>query len=114
MTNNTLFSAYDKLPKTWDEMYNNNEAFRTQYQEFVKYLEKTSPDKLTKKEDLSKQLFMSQGVTFTVYNDNEGIEKIFPFDIIPRIITAEEWSTIESGIKQRLKALNLFIKDIYK
>jgi len=113
MTNNTLFSAYDKLPKTWDEMYNNNEAFRTQYQEFVKYLEKTSPDKLTKKEDLSKQLFMSQGVTFTVYNDNEGIEKIFPFDIIPRIITAEEWSTIESGIKQRLKALNLFIKDIY-
>ncbi|MFI1745195.1 circularly permuted type 2 ATP-grasp protein [Thalassobellus sediminis] len=113
MDNNHLFSSYDKLPKTWDEMYNDNADFRTQYEAFIKYLEKTSPEKLTKKEDLSKHLFMSQGVTFTVYNDNEGIEKIFPFDIVPRIITASEWSKIESGIKQRLKALNLFIKDIY-
>lgn len=94
-------------------MYNNNAEFRTQYEGFVKYLENTSPEKLTKKEDLSKQLFMSQGVTFTVYNDNEGIEKIFPFDIVPRIITSKEWNKIETGIKQRLKALNLFIKDIY-
>lgn len=113
MTNKHLFSSYDLLPKTWDEMYSENSDFRTQYEEFIKYLEKTSPEKLTKKEDLSKQLFMSQGVTFTVYNDNEGIEKIFPFDIVPRIITAEEWTKIELGIKQRLKALNLFIKDIY-
>lgn len=110
---NNLFSSYDKLPKTWDEMYNNNSEVRSQYEGFIKYLENTSPEKLTKKEDLSKQLFMSQGVTFTVYNDNEGIEKIFPFDIVPRIITAKEWSKIENGIKQRLKALNLFIKDIY-
>ncbi|NNC49842.1 MAG: circularly permuted type 2 ATP-grasp protein [Flaviramulus sp.] len=110
---NTLFSSYDKLPKTWDEMYNDNSEFRNQYEGFINYLENTSPEKLTKKEDLSKQLFMSQGVTFTVYNDNEGIEKIFPFDIVPRIITAKEWTKIESGIKQRLKALNLFIKDIY-
>ncbi|GAA4964739.1 circularly permuted type 2 ATP-grasp protein [Algibacter aquimarinus] len=113
MDNNHLFSSYDTLPKTWDEMYNDNAEFRSQYEGFIKYLEKTSPEKLTKKEDLSKQLFMSQGVTFTVYNDNEGIEKIFPFDIVPRIITAKEWAKIESGIKQRLKALNLFIKDIY-
>jgi uncharacterized circularly permuted ATP-grasp superfamily protein len=56
---------------------------------------------------------MSQGVTFTVYSSGEGIEKIFPFDIIPRIITASEWEYIEKGIKQRLKALNLFLKDIY-
>ncbi|MGB5417693.1 circularly permuted type 2 ATP-grasp protein [Algibacter sp.] len=113
MTNKHLFSSYDLLPKTWDEMYNESSSFRLQYEEFIKYLEKTSPEKLTKKEDLSKQLFMSQGVTFTVYNDNEGIEKIFPFDIVPRILTAKEWNKIETGIKQRLKALNLFIKDIY-
>ncbi|WP_443943711.1 circularly permuted type 2 ATP-grasp protein [Pedobacter sp. AW1-32] len=56
---------------------------------------------------------MSQGITFTVYNSGEGIEKIFPFDIIPRIITSVEWSFIEKGIKQRLKALNLFLKDVY-
>ncbi|HEX9600614.1 MAG TPA: circularly permuted type 2 ATP-grasp protein [Mariniflexile sp.] len=113
MNNHHLFSSYEKLPSTWDEMYCENKEFRAQYEGFVEYLKKTSPEKLTKKEDLSKQLFMSQGVTFTVYNDNEGIEKIFPFDIVPRIITAEEWDKIERGIKQRLKALNLFIKDIY-
>lgn len=56
---------------------------------------------------------MSQGITFTVYNDGEGIEKIFPFDIIPRIITAKEWEQIEHGIKQRIKALNIFLRDIY-
>ncbi|SFD11895.1 circularly permuted type 2 ATP-grasp protein [Algibacter pectinivorans] len=113
MAKTDLFSSYDLLPKTWDEMYNDSAVFRAQYEEFITYLENTSSEKLTKKEDLAKQLFMSQGVTFTVYNDNEGIEKIFPFDIVPRIITANEWQKIESGIKQRLKALNLFIKDIY-
>lgn len=113
MDNNNLFSSYDKLPKTWDEMYNDNADFRVQYERFIEYLKNTPVEKLSKKEELSKQLFMSQGVTFTVYNDNEGIEKIFPFDIVPRIITAEEWDKIEKGIKQRLKALNLFIKDIY-
>ncbi|AJR03318.1 circularly permuted type 2 ATP-grasp protein [Siansivirga zeaxanthinifaciens] len=113
MANNNLFSSYDKLNYTWDEMYNENAEFRPQYQRFIEYLKNSSVEKLSKKEDLSKQLFMSQGVTFTVYNDNEGIEKIFPFDIVPRVITASEWDKIERGIKQRLKALNLFIKDIY-
>ncbi|GAL79382.1 hypothetical protein JCM19274_1890 [Algibacter lectus] len=113
MKDNNLFSNYEKLASTWDEMYNDNAEFRSQYDGFIKYLENTSPEKLSKKEDLAKQLFMSQGVTFTVYNDNEGIEKIFPFDIVPRVITAAEWQKIEAGIKQRLKALNLFIKDIY-
>ncbi|WMI64042.1 circularly permuted type 2 ATP-grasp protein [Aestuariibaculum sp. YM273] len=113
MNKNNLFSSYDKLPNTWDEMYNDNAEFRVQYEQFVEYLKNTSPEKLSTKEELAKQLFMSQGVTFTVYNNNEGIEKIFPFDIVPRIITAEEWDKIERGIKQRLKALNLFIKDIY-
>ena len=56
---------------------------------------------------------MSQGITFTVYNNDEGIERIFPFDILPRIITAAEWAHVEAGIKQRLTALNLFLKDIY-
>ncbi len=56
---------------------------------------------------------MTQGITFTVYNSGEGIEKIFPFDIIPRIIMNNEWKHIEAGIKQRLMALNIFLKDIY-
>lgn len=59
------------------------------------------------------EMFMSQGITFTVYSDDTGIERIFPFDIIPRIITAKEWQHVEAGIKQRLKALNMFLRDIY-
>ncbi len=113
MANDDLFSSYDLLPNTWDEMYNNPSDIRSQYKIINEYLKSTSPEMLFKKEELSKQLFMNQGVTFTVYNDNEGIEKIFPFDIVPRIITSSEWEKIDRGIKQRLKALNLFIKDIY-
>lgn len=113
MSNNRLFSVYNQLPETWDEMYTSNSKLRSQYDIINSYLKNTSADTLFKKEELSKQLFMSQGVTFTVYSDNEGIEKIFPFDIVPRILTALEWDKIDRGIKQRLKALNLFIKDIY-
>ncbi|WP_194766802.1 circularly permuted type 2 ATP-grasp protein [Tamlana sp. I1] len=113
MDNKQLFSSYQLLPNTWDEMYSGASAIRSQYEIINDYLRNTSSDVLYKKEELSKQLFMSQGVTFTVYNDKEGVEKIFPFDIVPRIITAAEWEHIDNGIKQRLKALNLFIKDIY-
>ncbi|WP_298237419.1 circularly permuted type 2 ATP-grasp protein [uncultured Algibacter sp.] len=113
MVNNNLFSSYELLPSTWDEMYKNDSKIRTQYDIINSYLLSTSPEVLFKKEELSRQLFMSQGVTFTVYNDNEGIEKIFPFDIVPRIITSKEWDKIDKGIKQRLTALNLFIKDVY-
>lgn len=113
MTNDYLFSEYELLPNTWDEMFSKKSSLRSQYNLISNYLRNTSPEVLYKKEELSRQLFMSQGVTFTVYNDNEGIEKIFPFDIVPRIITSKEWQKIDTGIKQRLKALNLFIKDIY-
>ncbi|AUS05755.1 circularly permuted type 2 ATP-grasp protein [Pseudotamlana carrageenivorans] len=113
MTNKQLFSSYQLLPNTWDEMYSDNNNIRSQYEIINDYLRNTSTKVLYKKEELSRQLFMSQGVTFTVYNNKEGVEKIFPFDIVPRIITASEWDHIDKGIKQRLKALNLFIKDIY-
>ena len=57
--------------------------------------------------------FLNQGVTFTVYGNDEGTERIFPYDILPRIITGAEWSVVERGLAQRLLALNLFLKDIY-
>ncbi len=86
---------------------------RNHYKVFFETLSQISPDELVKKDELAKKLFMSQGITFTVYSDGEGIEKIFPFDIIPRIITAAEWTQIDLGIKQRIKALNIFLRDIY-
>ena len=86
---------------------------RTPYQSVHDFLKQFSQDELSKKEEMARRLFMSQGITFTVYSSGEGIEKIFPFDVIPRIVTASEWDFIERGITQRLKALNLFLKDVY-
>ena len=57
--------------------------------------------------------FLHQGITFTVYGRDEGTERIFPHDLLPRIITSAEWETIERGLTQRITALNLFLKDIY-
>ena len=107
-----LLQSYLVGADTWDELYS-GASVREQYKKAVEFMQQLSVEKLNKKEELAKRLFMSQGITFTVYNSGEGIEKIFPFDIIPRIITAAEWDFIEKGIKQRLKALNLFLKDIY-
>jgi uncharacterized circularly permuted ATP-grasp superfamily protein len=107
------FSDYHAVNGVWDEMYNENSAIREHYQRVIAYLSKESADNLNKKEELARRLFMTQGITFTVYNSGEGIEKIFPFDIIPRIITGAEWQVVENGIKQRLTALNLFLRDVY-
>src|SRR5215210_8710712 len=108
----SLLQSYHNQPGVWDEMFG-NEGIRSQYASFVSAIENIPPIEMTHKDELAKKLFMSQGITFTVYNSGEGIEKIFPFDIIPRIIENKEWKQIEAGIKQRLKALNTFLKDIY-
>jgi len=112
MQANELLNTYNVDTNTWDEMYK-DAAVREQYRGVVEFMQELSIDELNRKEEMARKLFMSQGITFTVYSSGEGIEKIFPFDIIPRIITAPEWNYIEKGIKQRLKALNLFLKDVY-
>lgn len=103
---------YRAADNTWDEMYVDG-RIREPYQKVVEFLQQLPAGELAQKEEMARRLFMSQGITFTVYSSGEGIEKIFPFDIIPRIITAAEWDFIDRGIKQRLRALNLFLKDIY-
>jgi uncharacterized circularly permuted ATP-grasp superfamily protein len=107
-----IFNNYQVGSNVWDEMYAMHQV-RTPYQAVNDYLKAMPQSQLDGKEELAKKLFMNQGITFTVYSSNEGIEKIFPFDIIPRIITASEWNIIEKGIKQRLTALNLFLQDVY-
>lgn len=112
MEGHSLLTNYFEHPDVWDEMYGNS-TIRTHYQNFVSAIGDITPEEMTRKDEQAKKLFMSQGVTFTVYSSGEGIEKIFPFDVVPRIIKADEWLQIEKGIKQRLKALNVFLKDIY-
>jgi uncharacterized circularly permuted ATP-grasp superfamily protein len=111
MTVQEMLSSYIQ-GNTWDEMMVNNQV-RPQYQPLFNALANMPVSEIAQKNRQASELFMNQGITFTVYSDNEGIERIFPFDIIPRIITSTEWEQIENGIKQRLKALNLFLKDIY-
>jgi uncharacterized circularly permuted ATP-grasp superfamily protein len=113
MQDSAYFDKYSPVSGVWDEMYGADAQVRDHYRKVIEYISRESADDLNRKEELAKRLFMSQGITFTVYNSGEGIEKIFPFDIIPRIITAAEWAFVERGIKQRLTALNLFLKDIY-
>jgi len=112
MNSSSIFKGYPVSPGIWDEMYAQG-SVRSPYQGMHEFLQAIPLEELNRKEELAKRLFMSQGITFTVYSSGEGIEKIFPFDIIPRIVTGAEWEAIEKGIKQRLEALNLFLKDIY-
>ena len=112
MEGHAMLSTYTDHPDVWDEMFGDGKI-RRHYKNFVAAIENLPPEEITRKDEQAKKLFMSQGVTFTVYSSGEGIEKIFPFDVVPRIIKADEWSHIEKGIRQRLKALNVFLKDIY-
>lgn len=113
MTNSAdLWQQYITQPGIWDEM-STGSSIREQYQKVFEVLQQLPVDALHQKDKLASDLFMNQGITFTVYSDNAGIERIFPFDIIPRIITSAEWNHVEKGIQQRLKALNMFLKDVY-
>jgi uncharacterized circularly permuted ATP-grasp superfamily protein len=112
MVSQELLDLYAGRPGFWDEM-GTGPDFRDPYRNVIHALKQLDVHTLQQKEKLASELFMNQGITFTVYNDDAGIERIFPFDIIPRVLTGTEWKHIEDGLKQRLKALNLFLKDIY-
>ena len=112
MSSDHLIHQYKPDHHLFDEMKQGSDI-RVPYQKLMETIFEHSVEALHLKAKLAGDLFMNQGITFTVYSDDEGIERIFPFDILPRIITAAEWDHIEKGIQQRLKALNLFLKDIY-
>ncbi len=112
MRSPTLLHKYSSTAGIWDEMRDTDQV-REHYSKVFHALQQLDVSILQQKDKFAGELFLSQGITFTVYSDNTGIERIFPFDIIPRIITGKEWDHVEKGIAQRLKALNLFLKDIY-
>ena len=107
-----LFQGY--APESFfDEMFESTGDVRTHYQRLLTRYTGMSSEEFQKKRDLADNAFLTQGVTFTVYNDQEGTERIFPFDLIPRIIPRAEWEHVERGLGQRITALNLFLHDIY-
>ncbi|TCP15103.1 putative circularly permuted ATP-grasp superfamily protein [Crenobacter luteus] len=97
----------------FDEMLLQSGAVRSQYQGFSEWLQAQSPEVLHRKREEANQLFHRVGITFSVYGDDAGAERLIPFDTIPRIVPAAEWQTLEVGLKQRVRALNAFLHDIY-
>ncbi|MFM2308890.1 MAG: hypothetical protein RLY87_1011 [Chloroflexota bacterium] len=112
MQNNEMFQQY-VLDAAWDEMRHADGTARPQYQELLRRISQVNAQELASRQRVADDTFLAQGVTFTVYGHEEGTEKIFPFDLVPRIITDAEWRTVERGLTQRITALNMFLHDIY-
>jgi uncharacterized circularly permuted ATP-grasp superfamily protein len=98
----------------FDEMYfDGNASVRPHYDEFSSWLAAQSAETIARKRAEADLIFRRVGITFAVYGNDAGTERLIPFDIIPRIIHAQEWATLEAGLVQRVTALNMFIHDIY-
>lgn len=105
--------TYEVDSRTYDETFEASGGVRPLYRELLSRLSELRPEEVEQRRRLVELLLRNQGVTFTVYSDDAGIEKVFPFDPIPRLISAEEWAMVERGLVQRVRALNLFLADIY-
>lgn len=106
------FSAY-KTQGFYDELFSGDGKPRDIAAPLIHAFEKLPRGELKRRQAFAEQTFLNTGVTFTVSGDKHGIDRIFPFDLIPRLIDEAEWLRIEKGLKQRIKALNLFLQDIY-
>ncbi len=106
------FSEY-QIGAAYDEMFRANGRPRRHYRALFSRLLSLPARELRQFKQEADVSFFNQGITFTVYGRNEGTERIFPHDLLPRIIPCAEWGTIERGLTQRITALNLFLKDIY-
>jgi uncharacterized circularly permuted ATP-grasp superfamily protein len=107
-----FFSDY-QVGDFFDEMFAGPGVVRPHYNKLFARFKEMEREEFERKRELATSTFLTQGVTFTVYNDDQGTERIFPFDLVPRIIPAEEWELVERGLIQRITALNLFLHDIY-
>ncbi|MEY2528344.1 MAG: hypothetical protein QOJ05_434 [Verrucomicrobiota bacterium] len=107
-----FFSDY-QVGDFFDEMFAGPGVARPHYSKLFARFKEMDREEFERKRTLAASTFLTQGVTFTVYNDDQGTERIFPFDLLPRIIPAEEWEIVERGLVQRITALNLFLHDIY-
>ena len=97
----------------YNEMYDAAGTLRPHYQAFAEWLAAMPPERLARKQVEADTAFHRVGITFAVYGEEAGTERLIPFDIIPRIIPAAEWTALQAGLWQRVKALNAFLNDIY-
>ncbi len=106
------FGGYP-LEASFDEMFDAAGRPRSPYQELYNRLYDLPAFDLHYRQDSAEKAFLHEGITFNVYGQEQGTERVWPYDLLPRLITAAEWATIERGLTQRVTALNLFLKDIY-
>ncbi|MFU8896623.1 MAG: circularly permuted type 2 ATP-grasp protein [Gammaproteobacteria bacterium] len=106
------WSEYD--PGTgWDELLSAAGRPRPHAHQLTRYLSSLSPSQLSRRQQAAERAILEMGITFTVYSEGQNIDRAWPFDIIPRVIAGSEWRHIETGLEQRLRALNMFIDDVY-
>jgi uncharacterized circularly permuted ATP-grasp superfamily protein len=110
---NQMFASYGKNPDLLDEIFDNDGNVKIVYKELFKLYGEHSISDYVNVNNKAKTSFFNQGITFQVYGGTDSQEKIFPFDLFPRIIDADEWDIIEQGAIQRSKALNQFLWDVY-
>jgi uncharacterized circularly permuted ATP-grasp superfamily protein len=108
-----LFSSYEFNSNFYDELFNKNEEVRKIYKTLFKLFSEYSVTEFNSLNNRAKEAFFNNGITFQVYGSDDLQEKIFPFDLFPRIIDNTEWNKIETGVLQRSKALNHFLWDVY-
>src|SRR5262249_23032333 len=101
------------VDSAYDEMFVTKGIVRDHYLRVLDAFVSLPPEEIHRRKHSADMSFLNQGITFTVYGDEEGNERIFPYDLLPRVITSSEWDTIERGLTQRITALNLFLRDIY-
>lgn len=106
------WKTYDPAP-FFDEVLENNNKPRAVASHLLKHIQTLSNEELQARKEASQRCIEEMGVSFTVYSEGDNIDRDWPFDIIPRAISADEWQHVDQGLKQRLKALNLFINDVY-
>jgi uncharacterized circularly permuted ATP-grasp superfamily protein len=103
--------------RPYDEMSTADGALRAPYRQYHSWLDRQSPETMHNKRAEADLVFRRVGITFAVYGDKDedgsGTERLIPFDVIPRILTAAEWRLLEAGLRQRVRALNLFVHDVY-
>ena len=107
------FDVYDLDPSIYDEMFLPNGAPREHSQELHQALLDLSVEEANGIQERVTRSFSNEGISFQVYGDTEGEERIIPVDCVPRVVTADDWRFLDKGLTQRLKALNLFLEDIY-
>ena len=102
-----------KLGQAFDEMHGMRDGVRKAYRAYNDWLESTASNRLLEKHQQADLIFRRLGITFSVYGSEEGVERLIPFDVVPRILDADEWRILGAGVCQRVRAINAFLDDVY-